>query len=164
MRTTQYLTAKNRISVITPAGAGPVQCLETSAERVAAVMDALDDVGSLISNQCFSHPDALTQDSITAYALALMQLRECACAAGLGRLTKACDALAVTVARLIEDKNCACRDKCEALTRFVTHAHAMLQLSADTPPQRTLPVGAAHTLADKAIIGAGRYSSLRAWH
>lgn len=152
MRTTQYLTAKNKISVIMPAGAVRVQCLETSAERIAAVMDALDDVGSLISNQCFSHPDALTQDSITAYALALMQLRECACAAGLGRLTKACDALAVTVARLIEDKNCACRDKCEALTRFVTHAHAMLQLSANTTPHRTLPVG------------AGRYSSLRARH
>ncbi|MDP1929186.1 MAG: hypothetical protein Q8K62_11835 [Thiobacillus sp.] len=164
MRTTQYLTAKHRINVITPAGAGPVQCLETSAERVASVMDALDDVGSLISNRCFSHPDALTQDNITAYALALMRLRECACAAGLGRLTKACDALAVTVARLIDDKNCACHNKCEALTRFVTHAHAMLQLSADTSNPHTPPVGAAHTLADKAIIGAGRPSSLRARH
>jgi hypothetical protein len=131
MRTMQYRTAKYRIGVMTEAGAEPMQCLESSAGRIAAVMDALDDIGGVISNQCFSHPEGLTQDAITAYALALIRLRECACAAGLERLTRACDALAVTVARLIEDKSCACHDKCTALTRFVTHAHAMIQLSVD---------------------------------
>lgn len=144
MRTTQYMTARCRIGAITPAGAESLQCLETSAGRIAAVMGALDDMGSVISNQCYSHPDALTQDAITAYALALMRLRECACAAGLERLTKACDALAVTVARLIEDKNCACRDKCAALTRFVAHAHAMLQLSADVANSHASPLPAAN--------------------
>lgn len=137
-----------------------MQCLETSAGRVVAVMGALDDMGSVISNQCFSHPDALTQDAITDYALALMRLRECACAAGLERLTKACDALAVTVARLIEDKNCACRDKCTALTRFVAHAHAMLQLSADVTKPHALPIPA----ADRAMHAAGRNASPRATH
>jgi hypothetical protein len=158
MRTSQYLTAKYQIGVITPAGAEPIQCLDTSAERVAAVMGALDDMGSVISNQCYSDPEALTQDAITAYALALMRLRECACAAGLERLTKACDALAVTVARLIEDKNCACRDKCTALTRFVAHAHAMLQLSVDVTKPHALPIPA----ADRAMHVGGRNASLRA--
>jgi hypothetical protein len=143
MRTTQYLAARYRIGGITPAGAEPVQCMETRAGRIDAVMGALDDMGSVISNQCFSHPDALDQDSITAYALALMRLRECACAAGLERLTKACDALAVTVAQLIEDKKCACRDKCAALTRFVAHAHAMIQLSANAAHDHAQPISAA---------------------
>lgn len=155
MRTTQYLTARDRIGGITPARADSVQCPGTPEERVAAVMDALDEIGNVISNPCYSHPDALTQDAVTTYALALMQLRECACAAGLDRLTIACDALAVTVARLIEDKNCACRVKCEALTRFVAHAHAMIQLSAGKTRHHARPMATARPPADRAAGEAG---------
>jgi hypothetical protein len=160
MRTSQYLTAKHRIGVNTPAGAEPVQCQETRAGRVAAVMAALDDIGRVVANQSFSDPDALTEDAITAYALALMRLRECACAAALERLTKACDALAVTVARLIEDKSCACRDNCTALRRFVAHAHAMLQLSPDLIQAYASSIPA----ADWAMHAAGRNTSPRASH
>ena len=164
MRTKQFQTARYRISGIAPAGVQPEQCLESPKERLAAVMAALEDIGKLISNQCFSRPDALTQDSITTYALALMQLRECACAAGLGRLTKACDALAVTVARLIEDKNCACHQKCDALTRFVAHAHAMIQLSAEMPKHQTLPIAVAYSRVERALNEAGRHALQRVPH
>ena len=156
MRTMQYLNARYRIGVATPAGTEPDQGLETSAEWVAAAMDAWDGIGSVVSNQCFSHPDALTEDSIMAYALALMRLRECASAAGFERLTNACDALAVTVARLIEDKNCASPEKCEALKRFVAHAQAMIQMSAGNSTRHALPIPAARTPADRAINGAGQ--------
>lgn len=164
MRPIQFLTSRYRISGLTPDGADPVQCRETPEERVAAVMDALEEISELITHQCFSQPGALTEDSITAYALALMQLRECACAAGLGRLTKACDALAVTVARLIEDKNCTCNRQCEALTRFVAHARAMLQMSAETIRPQTLPRTLAGTLTTAEIMSAGAYLSLQAAH
>jgi len=164
MHTMQFLTSRYRISGLTPDGAELAQCRETPEERVAAVMDALEEIGELIRHQCFSHPGALTEDSITAYALALMQLRECACAAGLGRLTKACDALAVTVARLIDDKNCTCNRQCEALTRFVAHARAMLQMSAETVRPHPLPRTHAGTLAAAEITGAGAYLSLQAAH
>lgn len=74
-----------------------------------------------------------------AYALALMRLRECAGAAGFERLTNACDALAVTVAGLIEDRHCARRDTCETLTRFVSHAQAMIEMSAGVAQRRAMP-------------------------
>lgn len=164
MHTMQFLTSRYRISGLLPDGAEPAQCRETPEERMAAVTDALEQIDELTTDQCFSHPGGLTEDSITAYALALMQLRECACAAGLGRLTKACDALAVTVARLIEDKNCTCSRQCEALTRFVAHARAMLQMGAETIRPHTLPLTLAGTLAAAEIMGAGAYLSLQAAH
>ncbi|OYX33317.1 MAG: hypothetical protein B7Z03_00335 [Hydrogenophilales bacterium 32-62-9] len=164
MHTMQFLTSRYRINGLTPAGAEPVQCRETPEDRMAAVMDALEEIGELIKHQCYSRPGALTEDSITAYALALMQLRECACAAGLGRLTKACDALAVTVARLIEDKNCTCIRQCEALTRFVVHARAMLQMNAETIRPHSVPRALAGTLAAAEITGAGTYLSLQTAH
>jgi len=68
-----------------------------------------------------------------------MHLRECASAARLERLTDACDALAVTVSRLIEDQSCATRDKCEALTRFVAHAQAMLLMASAQPTSCSTP-------------------------
>jgi hypothetical protein len=94
---------------------------------VASAMQALEALGDLLSAGCFANPATLTHDSITAYALALMRVRECAIDAGLARLADACDALAVTVSRLIDDDTCASQDKCEALTRFVVHAQAMIE-------------------------------------
>jgi hypothetical protein len=131
MGTVQALKAGYRVGVETPVCAEPAssQGLAASEEWVAAAMEALDAIGNLVSKQCLSHPDTMTQDGILAYALALMRLRECASAAGFERLTNACDALAVTVARLIEDKNCASREKCEVLTRFVAHARVMIQMA-----------------------------------
>jgi hypothetical protein len=125
----QTLSSKHRIGVATAVCMGKESSLGTPEDLVAAAVDALNDMGNLVSGQCFTHPDTLTQDGITAYALALMRLRECASAAGCVRLVNACDALAVTVSRLIDDRSCACREKCEALTRFVMHAQAMIQMS-----------------------------------
>jgi len=134
VHTMQYQNARDRIS-LTPiyAKRAPEQAPAAPADWVAAAMDALDGIGSVVSSQCFANPDTLTPYGITAYALALMRLRECASAARFERLTDACDALAVTVSRLIEDRSCASREKCEALTRFVAHAQAMIQMAAGHP-------------------------------
>lgn len=99
---------------------------------VAAVQDALDALARTVAGPCFSHPAALTQDAITEYALTLIRLRECACAAGFERLTNACDAIAVTVSRLIDDWRSACHENCAALTRFVVHAKAMIPATANS--------------------------------
>lgn len=125
-----YLDAGYRVEAATPVCTEPGQDLAASEDWVAGAMDALDVISAVASNHCISHSNTLTQDGIMAYALALMRLRECASAAGFERLTNACDAMAVTVARLIEDRNCASRDKCETLTRFVAHARAMIQMAA----------------------------------
>jgi hypothetical protein len=77
-----------------------------------------------------SRADALTQDGVMAYALALVQLRECAAAADCRRLAAACDALSVTVSRLIENRESRPHEACASLTRFVTHARAMVELEA----------------------------------
>jgi hypothetical protein len=100
---------------------------------VAAAQDALDGIRDVIARLPFDHPDTLTPHGITAYALALMHLRECASAAGFERLSDACDALAVTVSRLIENPACASPGQCAALTCFVAHAQAMIQMSAGQP-------------------------------
>lgn len=142
MRTTQYLNAKYRVGVATPfcTMRAPYVGLTASNDLVLAVMDALDGIEDVISNECFSHPDTLTQDGITAYALALLRLRDCAKTAGFERLRNACDALAVTVSRLIENKSCASPEKCEALTRFVAHAWAMTQMYFGTPTHHAIPI------------------------
>lgn len=131
MRNMQILNSKHRIDVTAAACVGGEPDPGVSADLVAAAVDALNDMGNIISQQCFANPEALTQGRIMAYALALMRLRECAGAAGLERLMKACDALAVTVSLLIEDRSRACSGKCAALTRFVAHARAMIQMSTD---------------------------------
>lgn len=114
--------------------------LAASDERVEAAMRAVSDMGSIVASQCFSSPASLTQERITAYALALIRLRECASMAGLERLTKACDALAVTVSRLIDDHGNACHQKCEALKRFVVHAREMIEMSIGRPRGAVLPL------------------------
>jgi len=127
----QYLSSKHRVGLATAGRMEMTPSLGTPEELVAAAEDALNNMGNIVSNQCFIDPESLTEDKITAYALALMRLRECACAAGFKRLMNACDALAVTVSRLIEDRSCACSGKCAALTRFIVHAREMIQLSID---------------------------------
>lgn len=123
----QYLTSTHRI------GAATSRYMEKAPDApedaIAAALDTLNDMVNIVSHQCLTDPDALTQDRITAYALALVRLRECASAARLERLMNACDALAVTVSRLIEDRSCACREKCAALVRFIVHAEAMIKMS-----------------------------------
>lgn len=99
------------------------------SDPLAGARVALNEMGDIVSRHCVTHPDSLTEERITAYALALLRLRECAHGAKLERLMNACDALAVTVSQLIEDRHCACRQKCEALMRFIGHAEAMIQMS-----------------------------------
>lgn len=97
--------------------------------RFAATEASLDALSMIVSGPCQRHTGPLSHEHVMAYALGLMRLRACAAAAGLQRLTKACDALAVTVSRLIDDPSPPCDTHCETLTRFVRHARAMLQLA-----------------------------------
>lgn len=101
------------------------------ADSVASAMDALAKIEDIVADGCFNHPDELTQDKILTYALALLRVRECAGMAGMERLMNACDALAVTVSRLIDDRTSACHAKCAALTQFVTHAREMILASTN---------------------------------
>lgn len=140
MRNTQYLSSKHRIGVASAARRERGPSVDAPEQLVAAAVAALNDMGNIVSHQCFTHPDTMTEDRITAYALALMRLRECASAAGFERLMNACDALAVTVSRLIEDRRCACREKCETLTRFVAHAEAMIRMSTGGAKRHALPI------------------------
>jgi hypothetical protein len=147
MRNRQSLISKHRLGM----SAGVAEAAPDngpSEALVAAAVEALNDMGNVVSSQCFAHPDALTRDGITTYALALMRLRECAQAAGLERLMKACDALAITVSRLFEDQTEACRERCEALTRFVAHAEAMIRMATERAARHALP------LADLPAAGA----------
>jgi hypothetical protein len=100
-----------------------------SPDLVAAAVRAVDDLGQIVSGYCASDPASLTKDRITAYALALIRLRECASAASLERLTRACDALAITVSGLIEGCGSVSTSKCEALKRFVVHAKEMIEMA-----------------------------------
>lgn len=137
MHNVQYLISRHRNGI--PTVARLEQHTGTPDDLITVAEDALDDMENIVSSQCIKHPEALTEERITAYALALVRLRECASTAGLERLVKACDALAVTVSRLIEDKGCACREKCEALTRFVAHAKAMIRMSVERTKHCALP-------------------------
>ena len=87
----------NHVVALPRAKLHPVHDQTVAADWVAATRDALADIGNIVSHQCFAYPDSLTRDRITAYALALIRVRECASEAGFARLTDACDALAVTV-------------------------------------------------------------------
>lgn len=105
----------------------PEACL-----TVEAALAALADIAA---RPAFGQADALKPDDVLAYALALMQLRDSAHAAGRTRLTLACDALSVTVARLLErcaETHCG---QCSALKQFVVHAQAMLHLSSELAEQ-----------------------------
>lgn len=110
-----------------------------STNPITATLHALERLEDITSNGCLSHPDKLSQDKIQAYALALLQLRVCAGMARMDRLTKACDALAVTVSSLMDDLTCASPAKCEALRRFVTHARDMSRMPASEPTACDVP-------------------------
>jgi len=160
MRDMQILSSKHRIGVATAFCMGWEPGLGAPEDLVAAAVDALNDIGNIVSSQCFTSPDTLTQERITAYALALMRLRECASAAGFERLMNACDALAVTVSRLIEDRGCACREKCEALTRFVVHAEAMIQMSTDRAQHHARPIPNACAVSDRVRVKRNAHVSM----
>ncbi|OHE62338.1 MAG: hypothetical protein A2X71_06530 [Thiobacillus sp. GWE1_62_9] len=155
MSTMQYRVSERRIGAarVHKMKSGP--SLDTTEDWVAGARRALDDMGKIVSDQCFNNPDTLTHEAITIYALALIRLRECASVAGLERLMNACDALAVTVSRLIDDRSCACRDKCEALTRFVVHAQAMIQMSIDSARRRVLPIAAMQAVSNSMGMAPG---------
>jgi len=155
MGTMQYRVSERRIGAARAHKMKNEPTLDATEDWVAEARRALDDMGNIVSDQCFKNPDALTHEAITVYALALIRLRECATAAGLERLMNACDALAVTVSRLIDDRSCACRDKCEALTRFVVHAQAMIQMSIDSARRRVLPIAGMHGVSDSMGMESG---------
>ncbi len=97
------------------------------ARPIGRVWRALERISDMLSKGIAAHPERLRHD-ITAYALALLQLRESSAMAGMERLTNACDALAITVSRLIDDGSRATQAQCEALTRFAAHARAMIAM------------------------------------
>lgn len=148
MSTMQYRVSERRIGAARAHKMKNEPPLAATEDWLAGARRALDDMGRIVSDQCFKNPDTLTHEAITVYALALIRLRECASVAGFERLMNACDALAVTVSRLIDDRSCACRDKCEALTRFVVHAQAMIQMSIDSARRRVLPIAGMHAVSD----------------
>lgn len=106
---------------------------------VATSLDALKKIEVIVADGCLNHPDTLTQDDILAYALALLQLRECAGVARMERLMNACDALAVTVSTLIDDRANASPTKCEAMSRFVVHARDMILMSENERAECVIP-------------------------
>jgi hypothetical protein len=152
MRNIKHLISKHRVAEATAAGMDRSSSPGTPEDLAAAALDALNDMGNIVSPQYVIHPETLTQDRIEAYALALMRLRECACAAGFERLRNACDALAVTVSQLIEDRNSACREKCEALMRFVGHAQAMIRMSVDGAKRYALSIPDIRPASDSAGV------------
>lgn len=160
MRNRQYLNAKHRIDVATAVWMEREPGLVASEDLVEAAVEALNDIGNIASSLCFTDPDTLTQERITAYALALIRLRECASAAGCERLMNACDALAVTVSLLIEDRRCACRGKCEALTRFVVHAQAMIHMSTDSAKRHALPIPDSRTAFNRGRVERNARASM----
>jgi alpha-D-ribose 1-methylphosphonate 5-phosphate C-P lyase len=121
----------------------PHQPIDSETE----VLHALEEISDIVSDGCFAHPDTLTQDGITAYALSLIRVRECAGMAGMERLMRACDALAITVSRLIDDRASASLANCKALTQFVAHARAMIV----TSPSRTAKFASPSSSRTKAM-------------
>lgn len=128
MPNTQALYARHR----TPVGASaPVCAPPPPADAHAAVLAALAALEAVAARPAFTRPDGLTNDDVLDFALTLLRLRDSAHAASQLRLTQACDALSVTVARLIENCTPVRCDQCGALTRFVAHARAMLLMPPD---------------------------------
>lgn len=124
----QNLNARHRVSVSVSAflERSPAFDQVSRDNWVRTAQKALGEIKRVVSSSGFLHPTSLTQDDIMRYALALLSLRECASEAGLERLANACDALAVTVSQLLEDRNSATQSKCDALRLFVAHAETMI--------------------------------------
>lgn len=127
MRTTQSLYARYR----PPSGAFAPVHPQSSPERDWETMRAaLTEMEAMVARSSFADSGIPGQEEILGYALALMRLRESASAVGCARLADACDALAVTVARLIDRRGPGHRDPCAALRHFASHARAMVELEA----------------------------------
>ncbi len=135
MRTLSNLNVEKHPVMVVPAYGGSkrkhaLAALPTT-NPITATLHALEKLEAIVSGGCLAQPDLLTPDDIQAYALALLQLRVCAGMARMERLTKACDALAVTVSGLMDDRTSANPAKCEALMRFVSHARDMTRMPAN---------------------------------
>ncbi len=146
MRNTQALYARyhryHRIGAASP---------DRRQDALAPVLSALEAIETVLSQPCFAHPGALDQDGILAYALALMQLRERANTAGCVRLTDACDALAVTVAELIEDHAPGHPGQWESLKQFAVHVRAMIEREMTRPARPAIC-----PLPDRGMAGGAR--------
>jgi hypothetical protein len=128
VRNTQALYARyyryHRIGAASP---------DRRQDALVPVRSALEAIETVLMQPCFAHPGALDQDGIHAYALALMLLRERAHTAGCVRLTDACDALAVTVAELIEHPAPGHPGRRESRKQFAVHARAMIERETARP-------------------------------
>lgn len=140
MRSVQYRNSHHPFCTVSEPWLG-----ESQGSIVVALHDSLNELADIVSGPSFAKPDSLNSDIITRYALALMRLREYASAAMFERLTKACDALGLTVSRLIDDPSCAAHEKLAALKRFVVHAREMVKLAADSVEHHVLPSRNVHT-------------------
>lgn len=121
-----------------PSGAVVRLGSEVEPEACLTVEAALASLAEIAGRPAFSPPASPGQEDVLAYALALMHLRESSHAAGRARLTLACDALSVTVARLLDRCGREHCEQCAVLKRFVAHAQAMLHLSTEyTAPVHT---------------------------
>ncbi|HQT01330.1 hypothetical protein [Acidovorax sp.] len=127
MPDTQALYARHRH----PAGAFLRLGSGVQPDACLTVEAALASLVEIASRPSFGSSVSPGQDDVLAYALALMHLRDSAHAAGRARLTLACDALSVTVARLLDRSTQVHCEQCEALKHFVAHAQAMLRLPAE---------------------------------
>jgi hypothetical protein len=162
MRNAQHLRSKHRTGLATTDSLHGLPSPGMRDALITATVEALDHLAAIVSKQCHSHPDSFSEAKITAYALALIQLRECAGAAGIGRLMNACDALAVTVSRLIDDPGCASSEKCAALKRFVVHAQEMIQMATGPSKRHALPVTDAP--AHSGRVSATKIPAARSWN
>lgn len=134
MPSTQALYARHR----DPSGTLVRQVGGVQPEAGLTVEAALASLAEIAERPSFDLAGAPGEGDVLAYALALMRLRDSAHAADCMRLMRACDALSVTVARLLEHCNQPHCEQCAALRRFVVHAQAMLHLPAEyAEPART---------------------------
>ena len=128
MRNMQNLNARHRIGASVSAFVEHRPAFDQVSRDnwVQTALQALGEIRRVVSRPRFAHPASLTQEDIMQYALALLSLRECASEAGFERLANACDAMAVTVSRLLEDQSSATQSKCDALRLFAAHAQMMI--------------------------------------
>ncbi|MHB1084217.1 MAG: hypothetical protein ACYCZA_05175 [Thiobacillus sp.] len=152
MRNVSYLNVGQHVNIVEPLYVDLKRKRNLAPhppkDPIVATLHALETIEDIVAKGYLTHPNTLTQDEILAYALALLQLRECAGVARMERLIKACDALAVTVSSLIDDLASASHAKCEALARFVAHARDMILMSTSEPvecvmlslPRRTMRI------------------------
>lgn len=110
----------------------PARSTVSPLQRVSMALNLLAQYAARLD---FTRTDCVSQDrckeALKRYALSLIRLRECAQAAHLNRLTRACDAMAITLSNILDQpvNRIGWRD-CHALSLFVTHARTMLGFRA----------------------------------